>query len=130
MKGGKRILPYVSATFVSSKQGIFHSRFGIGNSYNGRVETLKEKWGEMDRGFIEAEAFFEGIGLFEDSLSYDMKLACLYNMEGFIIITRSSKGTIIEPYHSRCPVILESAVEFLNSGRIIEIDYKRLKIAG
>lgn len=141
MKGGKRIMPYATLS-IKTNDGYIDSHWGNVTQYNSRIETLKNdfkvsntKFGRIDitpvYAMIEVEAFWEGKCLFEDKFSTIMKLACIwYYNNSFTIITRPSKGTIIEPYHGRMPIVLEKPEVFLSKGEIIQIDYKqRLKIA-
>lgn len=132
MKGGKRIMPYMFAEVVTG-DGYKNLRFGESSHYNMRIETINTKgFRGFGKAFIEVESFWEGSALFEDNSSTYMKLACAWHPShgGFFILTQPSKGTIIEPYHGRMPIVLEKPGLFLSKGETIQIDYKqRLQIA-
>lgn len=130
-KGSKRILPYTTLPIITNA-GIKQEPWGFGGVYNSRIETLtKNNWYAFLPAYLEVEYFYEGIALFEDISSTNMYLLCARSIltNGFMVVTKSSKGTIIEPYHHRQPILLEKPELFLKTGKIVEINYQeRLKL--
>jgi hypothetical protein len=97
--------------------------------YNARLENLNGYWKNYRRGYTILGFFYEGDQLFT-TINECCYIAVVYNLYGCAIVTKSSKGTIIEPHHHRMPLILEKPTHFITPGKIVEIDYNRLlKIA-
>jgi hypothetical protein len=131
VKNGRRILPYATLPLYDYR-GMNEGIWGIGSQYNSRIETLtKGCWDGFTKAIIEVDKFYEGIGLFEDISSITMYLLCArrMNTNQFTIVTKPSKGTIIEPYHNRIPLVLEKPDISIKTGKIIEINYtERLRL--
>lgn len=131
-KNGKLYIPYTIIP-IQDYRGVTLGVWGVDSHYNSRIETLvKNKWIGFHLSYIQVDSFYEGKGLFENISSTHMYLACARRSKtnNFTIITKPSKDTIIEPYHSRMPIVLERPDFFINSGKIIEINYsEKLRLA-
>lgn len=105
-------------------------RFGNFNGqYNAQIEKLDTMYRSYKRSYVEFSTFYENNALFYVPYMSLMKIACVENEEGILVLTTSSKNTIVEPFHHRMPVILEYTryYEFLNRTGIVEINYSLLK---
>jgi len=111
-----------------SKKGYDYKSWGIHKQYNARIESL-DLYKNYDRVFVEFTAFYEGYALFYLPNVKEMKIGALMNEQGILVVTRPAFNTPIEPYHRRSALVLQDADEFINNGKIIEINYNLLKLA-
>lgn len=114
-----------------SKKGTDFKIWGIGDQYNARSEKLDSYYKQMDKCYVEFTEFYEGGAIFGVKGQPLLHLAAIQDYRGILILTRSSKDTIIEPYHHRMPIVLDprNSSDFVRFGKIIEMDYSYLKLA-
>lgn len=113
---------------VYSKAGSRLANWGIGRAHNSRVESFLKTWRNYDRIYCKLTEFYESDVLFRVEDLKHIPIAGMFDGVNFTLMTRSALGIVL-PYHKRMPVILAEPEEFLISGRIIEIDYNRLRYA-
>lgn len=122
-----------SHLITHSKKGTNYVQWGWGkeglDQYNARCDKLDTLYKNFDRVYAEFTAFYEGKALFYLPPFKVLKLAGVEDERGVLILTRSSYGTIVEPFHQRMPIVLEDGGSFTRFGKIVEINYSLLKIA-
>ena len=140
----QRIAP--GATLISTSfQGPSFKQWGIGRfvngrwfngRYNARYERLSELYKNFDKSYIEVDSFYEGKALFYLPKSIDggvIKIACVENEDGLLILTRNSDNTPIKPYHGRTAIVIAPNISngemWVRFGKLIQMDYHMLKIA-
>lgn len=110
-----------------SKFGYDYKQWGIGDIYNARVEKVETYWKNFDHVYIECDSFYEGRALFDVPEIPILRLACLQNEKGVLILTKSSFNTVVEPFHPRLPIILADWNNYIRKGIILEMNNGLLK---
>lgn len=113
---------------IYTRYGTDLKHWGMGDVHNSRIESLKTTWRNYDRIYCKLTEFYESDVLFKVEDLKHIPIAGMFDGVNFTLMTRSALGIVL-PYHKRMPVILAEPEEFLISGRIIEIDYNRLRYA-
>lgn len=109
------------------KSGYDYKQWGLKDVYNARVEKIGTYWKNFDKVYIECDSFYEGRALFGVPGLSTLRLACVQNEQGVLILTRSSMGTVVQPFHPRLPVILADWNNYMKTGIILEMTSGFLK---
>lgn len=134
-KVGNRSFSPGNHIIINTLNGYNTKMWSVGRTYNARVENMRTTWEIFKPVYAEISSFFEGRALFDLSNTTMFPIACLmtplnwsHSQQGILVITKPSKGTIIEPFHLRMPVLLKNPEEFMSRGYIKEIDYNLLEL--